>query len=80
MRIEKNELFKLSRENQEWFKENYNALKRKYDQKWIVIQNEKVIRSSSIFDDIVKALRNGEYDPKTAIVEYIQSEQIAMFF
>jgi len=80
MRIEKNELFKLSRENQEWFRENYKTLKQKYDQKWIVIQNGKVVRSSSVFDDIVKALRNGEYDPKTAIVEYIQSEQIAMFF
>jgi len=80
MRIEKNELFKLSRENQEWFRENYKTLKQKYDQKWIVIQNGKVVRSSSIFEDIVKALRNGEYDPKTAIVEYIQSEQIAMFF
>jgi len=80
MRIEKNELFKLSRENQEWFRENYKTLKQKYDQKWIVIQNGKVVRSSSVFDDIVKALRNGEYDPKTAIVEYIQSEQIAMIF
>jgi hypothetical protein len=80
MRIEKDEVFKLSRENLEWFKENYDALKREYDQKWIVIQNGKVVRSSSVFDDIVKALRNGEYDPKSAIVEYMQSEQIAMFF
>jgi C-terminal processing protease CtpA/Prc len=80
MRIEKDELFKLSRENLEWFKENYKALKREYDQKWIVIQNRKVVRSSSMFDDIVKARRNGEYDPKSAMVEYMQSEQIAMFF
>ena len=31
MRIEKAELFKLSRENLEWFKENYENLKKDYN-------------------------------------------------
>jgi len=80
MSTAKAELFRHSQENLAWFKNNYKTLKRKYDQKWIVIQNKKVVKSSSTFDDIVKARRNGEYDPKSAIIEYMQSEQIAMFF
>ena len=80
IKMEKAELFKISRGNAEWFRENYEDLKKKYDNRWILIHNEKVVESASTFDDILKILRAQKYDPNTVIVEYLQSKQIAMFF
>lgn len=76
--MEKEELFKILRENIKWFKENYEDLKRKYDNRWIMIHNKKVAKSASTFNEIVKIAK--KYDPNTIIVEYIQSKQVAMFF
>lgn len=76
--MEKAELFRISRGNAEWFRENYEDLKRKYDNRWIIIQNKKVVESASTFDDIMKVVK--KYDPNSVIVEYIQRKPIAMFF
>ena len=76
--MEKAELFKNSRENIEWLKENYEDLKKKYDERWIVIENKTVVKSASTFDEILAVVRNR--DPNKVLVEYMQSEQVAMFF
>jgi hypothetical protein len=76
--MEKADLFKISRRNSEWLKENYESLKREYDNCWVVIQDRKVVKSASTFDEIMKAVR--KHDPNRILVEYIQSEPVAMFF
>jgi len=78
LKLEKGELFKQSTENLEWFRENYEDLKRKYDNQWIIIQKKKVVGKSSTYDKIVEILK--KEDQKNAIVEFIDSKQIAMFF
>jgi hypothetical protein len=76
--MEKTELFRISRGNAEWLKENYADLKRRYTNRWIMIQNKKVVETASTFDEIMKAIK--KYDPNSIMVEYIESDQIAMFF
>lgn len=76
--MEKTELFRISRGNAEWLKENYADLKRRYTNRWIMIQNKKVVETASTFDEIMKAIK--KYDPNTIMVEYIELDQIAMFF
>lgn len=76
--MEKAELFKNSKENIEWFKENYEDLKKKYDGRWIVIDNKTVVKSAGTFDEILALVR--KHNPNKVIVEYMQSKQIAMFF
>ena len=76
--MEKAELFRNSKENIEWLKENYEDLKKKYDERWIVIENKTVVKSASTFDEILAIVRNR--DPNKVLVEYMQSEQVAMFF
>ena len=76
--MEKEQLFRISRENIKWFKENYEDLKRKYDNRWILIHNKKVAESTSTFNEIMKAAK--KHDPNTIIVEYMESKQVAMFF
>ena len=78
--MEKAELFKISRENAEWFRENYEDLTKKFDNRWILIHNRKVAKTASTFKGIMRLLRAQKYDPNTVIVEYMQSNQIAMFF
>lgn len=76
--MENKELFELSRRNTEWLKENYEKLKRDYNKSWIVIQNRKVVNSASSFDEILKTIK--KHDANKILVEYIQSEPVAMFF
>jgi len=76
--MEINEVFKISRQNAEWLKKNYNKLKRDYDKRWVVIQDRKIVTSASTFDEIIKVKK--KHDPNKILVEYIQSEPIAMFF
>ncbi|MGA2768927.1 MAG: DUF5678 domain-containing protein [Candidatus Bathyarchaeia archaeon] len=78
MPTEKDELFKLSRENLEWFKENYKNIRRDYNNQWIVIQNKKIIAKGSTYENITNMLKKA--DKKAAIVEFIDSKQLAMFF
>lgn len=76
--MEKAELFKISRRNTEWFKDNYEKLKTKYDRCWVLIRDRKVVTSASSFDEIMIDVKN--HDPNEILVEYIQSEPVAMFF
>jgi hypothetical protein len=71
-------LFKSSRENLEWFKSNYDYLTKNYDKRWVIIAGKAVVGSSSSFDEIMNIAR--KYDPSSIIVEFIESEPIAMFF
>ena len=76
--MEKSELFEISRRNAEWLKENYASLKREYDKRWVIIQDRRIVKSASTFDEIMKAVRG--HDPNKILVEYIQLEPVAMFF
>lgn len=76
--MEKSELFEVSRKNTEWLKKNYAQLKREYDNRWIIIHDRKVVESASTFDEIMRTIRR--HDPNTILVEYVQSEPLAMFF
>lgn len=76
--MKREDLFEISRKNTEWLKENYRSLKREYDKSWIIIQDRRVIERASTFDEIMKAVR--KHDPNRILVEYIQSEPVAMFF
>jgi len=77
-KMERRELFEISRRNAEWLRDNYKNLKKEYDKRWIVIQDREVVKSASTFDEIMRTVR--KYDPNRILVEYIQSEQVAMFF
>lgn len=78
MNREKGELLKLSTENLEWFKKNYANLRRKYDNQWVAIQKKKVVAYGSTYNQITRTLK--KEDKRTAVVEYIDSQQLAMFF
>mgnify|MGYP005849694017 CR=1 FL=1 len=76
--MESRKLFEISRANTEWLKENYETLKKEYDSCWIVIQNRKVVKSANTFDEIMQIIK--EYNKNEILIEFMQSEPIAMFF
>jgi peptidyl-tRNA hydrolase len=78
MSVSKSELFKSSFENLEWFKKNYKDIKKNYDNQWVVIQNKKIVAKAGTYDTIVAVIK--KEDKKSAIVEFIDSNQLAMFF
>lgn len=43
-----------------------------------MIENKAVIKSATTFDEILAIVK--KRDPSKVIVEYIQSDQVAMFF
>jgi hypothetical protein len=76
--MERKELFKFSRQNAEWLQENYDNLKRDYNNSWVIIENRKVVKTASSFNEIMRAVKKS--DPNKILVEYIQTEPVAMFF
>jgi len=76
--MEMETIFKHSRENIEWLRDNYDCLKKEYDSKWVIIHDRKVIQSSSSFNDTMNVAK--KYDPNSVIVEFMESKPIAMFF
>jgi thymidylate kinase len=75
--MEKAELVQVSVKNLKWFRDNYDEIQKKYDKQWVVIDNKRVVANCSTYDEILKAKLA---EKKTALVEFIDSEQIAMFF
>jgi hypothetical protein len=75
--MEKGELLQASVKNLEWFRDNYEEIQKKYDKQWVVIENKRIIASCSTYDGIMKMKMT---EKKTALVEFIDSEQMAMFF
>ena len=65
-------------ESAEWLSENYERLKREYNNKWVLIEDKKVVESKDTFDQILQAAR--KYKSNSVILEYISSEDVAMFF
>lgn len=77
-RMERAEILKASRDNLEWFKENYESLKKEYNNQWIIVQKKEVVAKGSTFEQIKKCLQ--KIDTKSAIIEFIDSNNFAMFF
>ena len=78
MKKEQNEILRLSRGNLEWLKENYNQIKKKHDNEWVAIQRNEIVATASTYDQITKKI--SKEDKKSAIIEFIDSNQLAMFF
>ena len=77
-KLEKAQILKASQENLEWFKDNYEALKKEYDNQWIIVQKREVVAKSSTFEQIKQCLQ--KTDRKSALVEFVDSSNLAMFF
>ena len=77
-KLEKAQILKASQENLELFKDNYEALKKEYDNQWIIVQKREVVAKSSTFEQIKQCLQ--KTDRKSALVEFVDSSNLAMFF
>jgi Family of unknown function (DUF5678) len=75
--MEKSAILQASMKNLEWFRDNYEKLKKDHDKQWVIIEGQGVVTSSSTYDEIMKADAKNK---KSALVEYVDSEQLAMFF
>ena len=73
------ECITVSTEDMEYLTANYDELAKKYDKKWILISDKKVVAAVESIEEmrnILKKIRHSE----CAIVEYMTTEPIAMFF
>lgn len=77
-KMDKGALLQASIGNLEWFKENYESLRKEYDNQWIIVQKKGVVAKGSTFEQIKKCLQ--KVDAKSALVEFIDSNNVAMFF
>ena len=76
--MERGEILKASKENLEWFNKNYDCLREKYDNQWIIVQGKEVVAKGSTYGQITKLLK--KEDKKSALIEFMDSKQMAMFF
>jgi hypothetical protein len=72
------QMLRMAYDNLKWFRDNYDRLKKQYDDKWVAVKDKKVIASGNSFENVVTSLK--ESDRRHAIVEYMQSEHTDMMF
>jgi len=77
--VKMKECITLSTEDMEYLTANYDELARKYDKKWIVISDRKVVAAVESIEEVTNALKKTRH-PECAVVEYMTTEPIAMFF
>lgn len=75
--MEKAEILKASMDNLEWFKDNYESLKKEYDNQWIIVQKRTVVAKGNTYEQIKKCLQ--KVDTKSALIEFVDSNNLAMF-
>jgi hypothetical protein len=75
--LEKIDLLECSNKNLDFLEHNFQSIKKKFDKQWVVIQDSKIIANGSTYDEIMKKQIPRK---ETAIIQFIDSEQIAMFF
>jgi hypothetical protein len=77
--MEKMEVLKTRTDDLNWFRGNYDSLRKNFDKQWVVVQNKSVVANYSTYDEVMKKLKDDK-SKRNSIVEFIDSEQIAMFF
>lgn len=71
-------LFVDSIKNLQFLNDNYDRLVKEYNNKWIIIHKQKVIKSEDTSEEALSFARR--YDPNSILMKYMQAEEIAMFF
>ncbi|MCW4000435.1 MAG: DUF5678 domain-containing protein [Candidatus Bathyarchaeota archaeon] len=69
------------RENNRWISENYEQLKKRYDNQWVAALNSAVVDHDSDLKKLVKRLKakhQGVYNQ--IAVEYVTSEETDLIF
>ena len=69
--------YQKSFEDTEWIIENYIELTKKYDNKFIAVQDKKVIASSEDAMRLLKELRKMNIDFSTVVIDFITSKWLS---
>jgi len=77
-KLGREDIFSVSMENLRWFQKNYAQLKRKYGNKWVLVHERKIISTGNSFEEILPSAQ--KYEPSSVMLEYIKSDEVAMFF
>lgn len=63
-------LTKLEKDN-EWFSQNFEELQETYEEKFIAIENGKVLESASNFQKLFELLKNKKINPALILIKFI---------
>jgi len=69
--------YQKSFEDTKWIIENYTELTKKYDNKFIAVQDKKVIASSEDALRLLKELRKMDIDFSTVVIDFITSKWLS---
>jgi len=69
--------YQKSFEDTKWIIENYIELTKKYDNKFIAVQDKKVIASSEDAMRLLKELRKMNIDFSTVVIDFITSKWLS---
>ena len=77
--METRQIFEQSSENMQWLADNYDRLKEKFGGKWVAVSRKNVVESDENLQRLKDAISKHK-NPESIVVEYVNTETIAMFF
>lgn len=72
------EIAKKQMENKKWLDSNYRELKDKYNNKYIAVEEMKVIDSDKDLNSLIERLKTSKKDLGQIIIEPIYSEDLKL--
>ncbi len=70
-------LFDVHESNRRWFEENYDALVKKFDKKFIAIYDQKVVDSDPDLDRLISRVE-AKFPLEKVSIEYVTKEKIQL--
>lgn len=56
-----------------WFKDNFENLKKSFDNQFIAIKNGKILASDKNVENVIKTLKKKNEDPNNVIIQFVSS-------
>ncbi len=70
--------FKAFQENMEWFRRHYPELRRKYPNKFVAINNQRVIDTDNDSFKLINRLRKEHGDLRTFAIEHVTDGKVEL--
>ena len=62
----------------EWFRDNINRLKEKYDQNYIAIENNEVLAHDKTINGLIKKLRQMGKDSSKIFIQFVSKLRVVL--
>ena len=71
MELQVLELLNSSENDLKWFSSHYNELKKKFDEKFVAVTNNKLVAEGDSFEEVLKKVTDKKLNPANVLIRFV---------